>query len=173
MSSGGIIRLSNPALDAQLAALTSQQGTLTGNQNTLQTNLAALVTQVGALAPDNVIQNGEFTAQAVLDLLKTVDGTDSMLDADLLDGHQWQEVIDLINAADPMTAIADAAAAAVGTYAFLRRSIGGMSPGSSYSGNLYYSGTWNATAGSAVPGTWICLGHTPNNTSQTLCKRRY
>ncbi len=180
MSSGGIIRLSNPELDAQIAALTSQQGTLTGTQSTISTNLAALIAQVQTLAPDNVIQNGEFTAQAVLELIKTVHGADSLLDADLLDGHEWQEVIDLIAAADPMAAIAAANVGVVGSYAFLRReSVGGIiSPGSNYAGSsLSFTGIMmkptvgnmlrSSDSGFSPSGTWKAMGDFPSFSSSS------
>lgn len=53
----------------------------------VQTSLNALTTQVGNLSPANVIQNDEFTAAAVRDLLKTVDGSGSGIDADLVRGQ--------------------------------------------------------------------------------------
>ena len=182
MSSGGIIRLSDPALNAQLAALTSQQTTLTGNQNTLQTNLAALVTQVGALAPSNVIENGEFTAAAILSLLLTVDGTGSGLDADTLDGKHWTDVLAAIaagdadtvdgkhwsdiqaaiNAVSPMSTIAGQGVGAVGTFANLRYSSNygsNHTPGKTQSGNVLRYSDSVATSGNVPSGTWRLFGH--------------
>jgi hypothetical protein len=45
-----------------------------------------------------VIENGEFTAQAILDLVKTVDGTGSGLDADSLGGQTLAAIQTLIDA---------------------------------------------------------------------------
>lgn len=97
MSGVSNLRYSDPALTSQLQAI---QAGVSGNDSdisTLLANLNALTAQVGALAPENVIENGEFTAQAIKDLLVTVDGEGSGLDADLLAGHQWSEIQTLID----------------------------------------------------------------------------
>ncbi|WP_261840897.1 complement C1q domain-containing protein [Aliamphritea ceti] len=80
MSSIDAMRMIQIATPAQVAAVQTAS-------DQVQTNLTALVTQVGNLAPANVIQNDEFSANAVRDLLKTVDGDGSGLDADLIRGE--------------------------------------------------------------------------------------
>lgn len=167
MSGVSTLRFADPAAAATLAAMQASLNSSDSTITTLSGNLSALAVQVGALSPDNVIENGEFTAQAVLDLVKTVHGAGSLLDADLLDGHQWQEVIDLIAAADPMAAIAAASVGGVGTHGYMRRSAkgAGISLGQTYDGTLLRYSGYNAAggsladSGSAPTGTWMALSH--------------
>lgn len=46
---------------------------------------------------DKLMQSGGISASQILSLILTVDGANSGLDADLLDGHEYSEILNLIN----------------------------------------------------------------------------
>ena len=144
VASGGSFDTS--AIDASIASLNSSVGTLTSNQN-------ALTTQVGALAPENVIENGEFTATAIKDLLLTVDGALSGIDADKLDGMEGQAILDLIAAK----------AASVHTHA--AGDITGLSSGIGLGGEQY-TGWYNQTNKQILPSNAVLTGYDHQGASE-------
>jgi hypothetical protein len=142
MSGVASVRYGDPVLDALIATIQQSVADNDSVITTLNNNQNALTTQVATLSPDNVIENGEFTAQAVLDLIKTIDGTGSGLDADSVGGQNLLAIQALI----------DARAAASHTHA--AGDITGLPSGISF-GGTQWTGYSQAPA---APGNAIVTG---------------
>ncbi len=83
MSGISSLRFDDPVLNSLIASIQNSVGGNDTNIATISSSLSALTLQVGSLSPDNVVENAELTAQAVFDLVKTLDGPGSGLKADI------------------------------------------------------------------------------------------
>lgn len=89
MNGMGLIQLASPQLNAlsdQVTALTNAVGQESSALDSLSLEHSQLKLQVATLTPDNVVESNEFTGVAILQLLKSVDGVGSGLDAEMVGG---------------------------------------------------------------------------------------